>query len=294
MKQKNPIVAAVLALLVGPFGYLYFGWRSGLAFLLTTALYSLLFVLCISMAGDTPKWIYWIDHLILAGIAYDLARKRNNAITAAEPEEAAGTATSFSLLAMLVLTATVDAVLTTCVVAIRHLIEGEFGWGLLLLLVVTPVTGGVTNYIFTQIFTFIPIPGLLGNWCGKDASAIRRKAPGEFQALLRELDEAGQRFGGLYFYDVREKVEAVIRAQPQEIVEMIRNGIGPRQVVYATICNISGDMVENGGVLNPKGKELLRIYEAAEDEMVLLGAQDVERASKNKAIVRENIHDDRW
>ncbi len=138
------------------------------------------------------------------------------------------------------------------------------------------------------------ILALLG---GKDASANRHRTPAEVQAMLGELDEAGRRFNSYGFSLVRDQIEEAIRSHPDKVVEKIRSGISPRQAVYSMLGDIAGDMVESGqyhiyrGVLNPMGpgEDLLRLYEAAEDEMVTLGIQNAERASRNKEIVRHNI-----
>lgn len=68
-------------------------------------------------------------------------------------------------------------------------------------------------------------------------------------------------------------------------------------MVYSMIANAAGDLVESGkyhvyrGVLDPLrgGKDLLRIYDKAVDEMVREGASGAEFAAEQKAIIRENI-----
>ena len=62
--KKNPVVASILAFLVGPLGYFYFGWRSGLAFVLTGILYVALFLFTVSIVDDMPTWVHWVNHVV--------------------------------------------------------------------------------------------------------------------------------------------------------------------------------------------------------------------------------------
>ncbi len=73
-------------------------------------------------------------------------------------------------------------------------------------------------------------------------------------------------------------------------------GESPRQWVYANIANIAGDQVESGqyhlyrGILNPlgPGKEFLKLFDIAVDELVRLG-MDNDRGEKQKEQIRKNI-----
>lgn len=139
---------------------------------------------------------------------------------------------------------------------------------------------------------------------GPDRYKVRTRSSGEKQsaeeAELAEafeiLDEATYRFG-TGFDLVREQIEKMLDSSTDQFLDVVRKGRTVRKYIYSTIANISGDMVESGqyhiyrGVLNPMGlgEELLRIFDAAMDELVRLGDTDTGNAEKQKKAIRENI-----
>jgi hypothetical protein len=124
-------------------------------------------------------------------------------------------------------------------------------------------------------------------------------APQELKAALGALDEAEHRFQTEAFKMVRHVIEKSVVANPDALVRIIREsgGRGPREWVYSQIGNIVGDMLESGqyhiyrGVLNPMGpgKDLLKLFDAAYDELLQMKAVDADYANEQKAALRRNI-----
>jgi hypothetical protein len=122
-------------------------------------------------------------------------------------------------------------------------------------------------------------------------------APKEVKAALGILDEASCTFDNEAFQLVRSHIEKIILTKPDEFVNLIQNGMSPRQWVYTTIANIAGDLVESGnyhmyrGVINPMGlgNDLLKLFDAAIDELTKIGALGAKKAKTEKAAIRENI-----
>jgi len=119
----------------------------------------------------------------------------------------------------------------------------------------------------------------------------------EVKEALGILEEASKEFGSGGFDLVREYVEKSILSDTKQFLDVVRKGRAVRKYVYSMIANTSGDLAESGhyhiyrGVLNPMGpgEDLLKIFDAAMDELVRLGDTDAENAKKEKAAVRKNI-----
>lgn len=124
-------------------------------------------------------------------------------------------------------------------------------------------------------------------------------APKEVKAALGALDEAEYRFQTEAFKMVRHVIEKSIFANPDALVRVIRESSGraPREWVYSQIGNVAGDMLESGqyhiyrGVLNPMGpgEDLLKMFDAAYDELLQMKAVDADYANEQKAALRRNI-----
>ena len=116
----------------------------------------------------------------------------------------------------------------------------------------------------------------------------------EAEEAFEILDEATDKFG-LGFDLVREQIEKILNSDTKQFLDVVRKGRTVRKYIYSTIANISGDMVESGqyhvyrGVLMWSGEELLKMFDAAMDELVKLGDTDTENAEKQKKAIRENI-----
>jgi len=119
----------------------------------------------------------------------------------------------------------------------------------------------------------------------------------EVKEALGILEEASKEFGSGGFDLVKEYVEKSILSDTKQFLDVVRKGRSVRKYVYSMIANTSGDLAESGhyhiyrGVLNPMGpgEDLLKIFDAAMDELVRLGDTDAENAEKEKAAVRKNI-----
>ena len=125
----------------------------------------------------------------------------------------------------------------------------------------------------------------------------------EVKAILGILDEANHKFNSKTFEEVvRPKIEKSIISNPQKVKQVIKK-IPPREWTYGIIANISGDLLESGkyhiyrGVLasdfdgTGHGKDLLKIFDKATDELVKIGNITNEFAEKQKSQLRENIKD---
>ena len=119
----------------------------------------------------------------------------------------------------------------------------------------------------------------------------------EVKAALGILDEASCTFDNPAFQMVRDQIEKIIMSRPDEFTNLVKKGTSPRQWVYSIIANITGDLVESGkyhltrGVLNPvgPGEDLLRLFDAAVDELVGANTIDDKNAKEQKSAIRENI-----
>jgi hypothetical protein len=123
----------------------------------------------------------------------------------------------------------------------------------------------------------------------------------EIKAVIGILDEACYKFDNKTFEEViRPEIEKSILQNPQKVKQVIKK-IPPREWVYGTIANISGDLLESGryhvyrGVLASDldgigpGKDLLKIFDEATDELVKIGNIKEEWAKKQKKQLQENI-----
>lgn len=100
---------------------------------------------------------------------------------------------------------------------------------------------------------------------------------------IKLLEEALYAFEAKHDYPfigiVKPAILARIASDPSGFAKAItEQGLTPAQVVATEIANIAGDMLETGqhciyrGVLSDSGKQLLRVYSDALDDLVLMGA----------------------
>jgi hypothetical protein len=137
--------------------------------------------------------------------------------------------------------------------------------------------------------------------CGKERPTDYEQisALQEVREVLRALDEAEHRFQTEAFKMVRHEIEESMIKNPDALVQMIRKTVGwtPLEWVYSQIGNIAGHILESGeyhiytGVLNPMGpgKDLLKMFDAAYDELVRMKAVDADYANEQKVALRRNI-----
>jgi hypothetical protein len=132
----------------------------------------------------------------------------------------------------------------------------------------------------------------------RDMPKIKILARKEVQAALGILEEADpHRLDGGAFRIIREEIEGLILSHRAEFVAFVQKGNSIRAWVYTNIANTAGDFLESGqyhvyrGVLNSigPGEDLLRLFDAAVDELVHMGCLDGESAEMQKDALRENI-----
>jgi len=119
----------------------------------------------------------------------------------------------------------------------------------------------------------------------------------EVKAVIGVLDEVSNIFDSAAFEMVKSNAERALLSDSKGITTALRQeGISPQQIVYALLSNIAGDHLETGqhhiyrGVLDPFiGEDLLLIFDYAVDQMRQIGVIDEEKASEQKATIRECI-----
>lgn len=119
----------------------------------------------------------------------------------------------------------------------------------------------------------------------------------EVKAALGILDEASYKFDNEAFRIVRKPIEKTILAKSHKFVNVIQNGVSPREWTYTAIAEVAGDLLGSGsyhiyrGVLNPlgPGNDLLKLFNAAIDELTKIGALDIKEAKAAKNAIRDNI-----
>lgn len=167
-KTRRPILAALLALVFGPLGFFYFGWRHGVAFLLTALMAVGVFFLAVSIVPDIPAWVHLAVNAVLAWIAYDLALRVNSAALLPVGDERRSVVSGGPLLLAAVLTIATYGVLTTAALGVLQMMAGHVGRGVLILVVGTPIIGVIASSLSSLIFGLLPVPMLLGSWASKD------------------------------------------------------------------------------------------------------------------------------
>ena len=146
-KSKNPAVAGVLALVGGPLGFLYVGWRYALA---ATVVF-LGFILFFSVLLLVPSWFKYVNLPVFGFMAYGICKKLNGLLGRGQQRRALASNTMpvavFAMTSMLPLLAGFDTAVLGVATAIPQLIRGDVGGGLLMLLLVTPLFV-VLNFVF--------------------------------------------------------------------------------------------------------------------------------------------------
>ncbi len=145
--KKNPRVAGILALVGGPVGFLYVGWRYALA---ATVVF-LSFMLVFAFLLFAPPWLKYVNLPAFAFMAYRICerlngladRGQNRAVLDADTWPVA----AFAMTSMLPLLAAFDSAVFGVATAIPRLIGGDVGGSLLMLLLVTPLLV-VVNFVF--------------------------------------------------------------------------------------------------------------------------------------------------
>lgn len=114
---------------------------------------------------------------------------------------------------------------------------------------------------------------------------------------LSELNEAEKELENSSFHLVGEPIKNALYREKREVSKSIQDGIPVKELVYNSISNLAGDLVESGsfhlhrGLLNPigPGPDLLKLYDDAMDKLVEFGAIEESFAKEQKSGIRTNI-----
>lgn len=149
-KVKRPALAAGLAVIFGPLGYFYFGWRYALA----ATIVFVLFIAIFSQVLFVPTWLKYINVPVFAFMAVVICRIRNDIINA-EHDDAFAFNTFpvavFAMTSLLPILAVIDTIAVGIAVAVQRIIEAQIGKGILILLVATPFLAFVQYFVFSII-----------------------------------------------------------------------------------------------------------------------------------------------
>jgi hypothetical protein len=152
---KNPAVAGALALVGGPLGFLYVGWRYALA----AAVVFLSFIFVFTFLLPVPSWFKYVNLPVFAFMAYRICDKLNGLADRGQHRGALASHTLpvavFAMTSMLPLLAGFDSAVLGVVTAIPQFLEGDLSSGLLMLLLVTPLFVVLNFVLFLLIGTGI-------------------------------------------------------------------------------------------------------------------------------------------
>ncbi len=154
-KKKNPTVAGILALVGGPLGFLYVGWRYALA---ATVVF-LSFLLVFTILLFAPPWFKYVNLPAFAFMAYRICERINGLVERGQHRAVLEAHTwpvaVFAMTSMLPLLAAFDSAVFGVATAIPRLLGGDVGGSLLMLLLVTPLFAAVNFVFFVVIATGI-------------------------------------------------------------------------------------------------------------------------------------------
>lgn len=123
----------------------------------------------------------------------------------------------------------------------------------------------------------------------------QKSLPIEVKETLDIIDDISKFYHGNSFLKIQEYMKKCILNETEAFVKNIQSGTKPKQWVYVTLLNTSGDLLETGsyhiyrGILSPEGNELLKIYESAIDMYCTLGYLDLNSAEEQKETLKNNL-----
>ena len=153
-KTKNPRVAGGLALVTGPIGFLYIGWRYALV--ATVVFLSIIMVFAVL---PVPFWLKYVNLPLFAFMAHRICQKLNRLVDRELHRDALASNTLpvavFTMTSMLPLLAGVHSAVMGVTTAVSPFMGGDVGRGLFMLLLVTPIFVAVNFVGFALIATLI-------------------------------------------------------------------------------------------------------------------------------------------
>ncbi len=166
--NKNPTTAGLLALLGGPLGFLYVGWRYGVT---ATGLFAgVIFVVAFLL--PVPSWLVFVNLPVFGLIAYRVCEKLNGLIDEGLHRGAAQCQTwpvaTFAMTSSLPLLAAANAAAMGVVTTFSQFMGGSVGSALITLLVVTPLFA-VVNFVLGVV-----IAAGIDRWVSSKAPAAPR------------------------------------------------------------------------------------------------------------------------
>ena len=136
---KNPKMAGVFALVAGPLGFFYVGWRYALAATVVFAGVTLV----VGFVLPVPSWLVFVNLPVFALIAYRICDKLNSLVDEGQHRGAAASKTLpvavFAMTSSLPLLAGVHAAVLGITTAFSQYMGGDLGSSLFTLLLVTPI-----------------------------------------------------------------------------------------------------------------------------------------------------------
>jgi hypothetical protein len=151
MRKRNPVIAAVLSLFLGPLGCIYVGWRYAI---MAVVVFSV-FVLVVAVAGFTlPQWLEYVILPVLAWKAFTICSVRNILIEAGDDQARALDTFPTAAMAMsdlLVGIGMVTAGVLGLYASALMMLDGRIIKGLFTLLVGTPVLVWIATMVFGVI-----------------------------------------------------------------------------------------------------------------------------------------------
>jgi hypothetical protein len=152
--RKNPAVAAGLALIAGPVGFLYIGWRYAIA---ATVVF-VAFVAIFDVLLFVPSWLKYINVAVLAYMAVEVCEIWSRVLDASHPNALALNTfpvAIFSMTSLLPILAAADTAVVGLYFAAEAFAHGELGRALLIAIVATPFLATV------HLLGFSIVAGLL-------------------------------------------------------------------------------------------------------------------------------------
>lgn len=141
VSRKRPWVAAILAVVFGPLGLIYLGWRYALTFLIAVGAF--LAFTSSGMGFGTATWVRYVTLLLIAYKAFILAKTRNEALEN-DDDILLRASMSFPIAVvastdLFVGLATVYTGISIAVIGLDSLLAGAFLRGLVIVLLGVPV-----------------------------------------------------------------------------------------------------------------------------------------------------------